>query len=85
MTASSVCNVVFDKAEFTAFPDPDQAPQLLDQELDQELFDLLSHKQLLETKETVESIFNVPDGEYTYTCLPHQSEGMVGKVIVTKG
>lgn len=83
LKADSACNVVFDKVKFSSYPFAyDRLP---DEVYQQELFNQLSHKKPMKASETVETIFNVPEGEYTYACSPHQSEGMVGKVIVAKG
>lgn len=80
LAADSACNVIFNEVGFTSYPAADEEP-----DTDQELFDYLSHSQFLTTpKETVKKIFNVPEREYTYTCMPHQSDGMIGKVLVTK-
>lgn len=80
ITANSPCNVVFDYAEFNEYPtaaDEDKVGY------DSNLFNYLSHKNLLKApEETFTKIFNVPSGEYTYACIPHRDAGMVGKVIV---
>lgn len=82
LAAGSAWNVVFDQVSFDNYPTPaDQRP-----ELDDEMFAYLSHRELIKApKQVVTKDFNVPPGEYTYACTPHESEGMVGKVIVEQG
>lgn len=79
LLADSACNVVFNRVSFDTIPAAaDEKP-----EINQELFSYLSYKSLIKApNQTVLKIFNVPPGEYTYACTPHQSEGMVGQVIV---
>lgn len=80
LAADSPCNVVFEQAEFKGIPtaaDEDKAGY------DQNLFDYISHKSLVNApNKSFKKEFNVPPGEYTYACTPHQDAGMVGKVIV---
>ncbi|MEH2182283.1 plastocyanin/azurin family copper-binding protein [Nostoc sp.] len=81
LSADSACNVVFDKVAFDTYNDTEEDPKAIDPEL----FSYLSHKNVIkEPTGTFTKIFNVPEGKYTYACTPHQSEGMIGQVIVER-
>jgi plastocyanin len=79
LAADAACNVVFDALKLDESPARSGGGPTLEREL----FNALSHQSLITTpQQTYEKVFNVFPGVYSYSCTPHKSSGMVGRVIV---